>query len=52
VIISAPKNTISIATIPEQTANKNAPLNTLKAFLKSPFATLADTSFETAIGRL
>ena len=48
----APKKMRRETNPPAITANINAPLNTLYAFLYSPNAIRADTSFDTASGRL
>ena len=51
-IKSAPKNTSRATKPPASNANVMAPRKILCAFLYSPTATLADTSFDTAKGRL
>ena len=51
-IKSAPKNTRRETIPPARSAKVIAPRKILFAFLYSPTATLADTSFDTANGRL
>ena len=48
----APKNTISAAAPPDTSANSIVQPNSLYALFALPFASLADTSLDTASGRL
>ena len=51
-IASAPKKTAAVMTVPTTTANTMEHRNTRTEFRFCPAASLADTSLDTAVGRL